>query len=288
MKLDFLVVTGLSGAGKSRCMDALEDIGFYCIDNMPPLLISKFVEVLLAKKDKYEKVAIVTDIRGGTNFNKIFDSMEVLKEQKCNCKILFINASDEVLICRFKETRRRHPLYNEKTGDSLSKAIQRERKILLPMQEKADYMIDTSYLSPAQLKQHITKMFLGNEIAGLHISCVSFGFKYGIPSEADLVFDVRCLPNPFYIENLKYQTGLDKPVCDFLIQYNETKKYISKLQNLIDYLIPLYCKEGKSQLMIAFGCTGGKHRSVFFAETMNKHILHEGYVSMSYHRDIKK
>ncbi len=285
--MDFVVVTGLSGAGKSRCMNALEDIGFYCVDNMPPLLISKFTELLLDAQDQHDKVAIVTDIRGGTKFSAIVSSLKSLKEQGCNCKILFIDANDDVLAHRYKETRRRHPLHGE-IGDSVYAAIKKERQILLPLREKADYVIDTSYLSPAQLKQRVTEMFLGNGIAGMHITCISFGFKYGLPAEADLVFDVRCLPNPFYVEELKPQTGLDRPVYDFVMQYEETKEYLAKLMDLTDYLIPLYCKEGKSQLMIAFGCTGGKHRSVVFAQNMNEHLLQAGYLSGVHHRDILK
>lgn len=285
--MDFVVVTGLSGAGKSRCMNALEDIGFYCVDNMPPLLISKFAELLLGAQEQHEKVAIVTDIRGGTKFSTIVSDMELLREQGCNCKILFIDAKDDVLARRYKETRRRHPLQGE-VGDSVYAAIQKERELLTPLHEQADYVIDTSYLSPAQLKQRVTELFLGSGSAGLHITCVSFGFKYGSPAEADLVFDVRCLPNPFYVEELKPQTGLDQPVYDFVMQYDETKEYLAKLMDLIDYLIPLYCKEGKSQLMVAFGCTGGKHRSVVFARNMHSHLLELGYVSGVHHRDILK
>lgn len=283
--MEFIIVTGLSGAGKSRCIDVLEDIGFYCVDNMPPLLITKFSELLLGAHEQHDKVAIVTDIRGGTNFHAILKSVDSLKQEGCNCKILFIDANDDVLLRRYKETRRRHPLMGE-NGDSVYDAVKYERELLQPLRERADYVIDTTYLSNAQFKERVTELFLGRGNAGMHITCVSFGFKYGLPTEADLVFDVRCLPNPFYVEELKHLTGLDGSVFDFVMESNETKEYLQKLTDLIDYLIPLYCKEGKSQLMVAIGCTGGKHRSVVFAQNIHNRLLHAGYHSSVHHRDI--
>lgn len=285
--MEFVIVTGLSGAGKSRCINVLEDIGFYCVDNMPPLLITKFSELLLDAQEQHNKVAIVTDIRGGTKFHTILKSMETMRQEGCNCKILFIDANDDVLVHRYKETRRRHPLLGE-NGDSIYEAVKRERALLQPLRQQADYVIDTSYLSPAQFKERVTELFLGNGNAGMHITCVSFGFKYGLPAEADLVFDVRCLPNPFYVEDLKHLTGLDGPVADFVMKSTQTKEYLQKLMELIDYLIPLYCKEGKSQLMVAVGCTGGKHRSVVFAQNIHNHLLQAGYHSSVHHRDILK
>lgn len=283
--MDFIIVTGLSGAGKSRCVNVLEDIGFYCVDNMPPLLITKFSELLLGAQGQHDKVAIVTDIRGGTNFNEILKSAAEMKQQGCNCKILFIDANDDVLARRYKETRRRHPLMSQ-SGDSVYDAVKRERELLEPLRDKADYVIDTTYLSPAQLKERVTELFLGNGNAGMHVTCVSFGFKYGLPAEADLVFDVRCLPNPFYVEELKHLTGLDSAVLNFVMESKDTKQYLQKLTDLIDYLLPLYCKEGKSQLMVAVGCTGGKHRSVVFAQNIHNRLLQSGYRSSVHHRDI--
>lgn len=285
--MEFVIVTGLSGAGKSGCINVMEDIGFYCVDNMPPLLISKFVEILLTSQEKHERVAIVTDIRAGTNFTPIFKSIDELNGRGLNCKLLFIDASDDVPVRRYKETRRRHPLMN---GDSSSvnEAVLTERELLMPLRKKADYVIDTTYTSASQLKQRIVDLFLENEKSGMHITCVSFGFKHGLPSDADLVFDVRCLKNPYYVEKLKRKTGLDTEVLDYVMDSDETREYLAKLTDLLDFTIPLYCKEGKSQLMIACGCTGGKHRSVVFAQQLYNHLKALEYNVGVQHRDILK
>ena len=285
--MEFLIVTGLSGAGKSRAVDALEDIGFYCVDNIPPKLIPTFYDLCAKAGDTFSRVAVVTDIRGGDMFSSLFETLDDLKNEDKHYRILFLDANDYVLINRFKETRRKHPLAENNLG-SLEQAVKLEREILRPVREKADYIIDTSFLSPAQLKERISNRFLGDASQALMVHCVSFGFKYGIPTEADLVFDVRCLPNPFYIEELKHLTGLDEPVYSYVMKWEQTKGVVQRLISLIDYMLPLYCDEGKSQLVIAIGCTGGKHRSVALAQLLYDHLLENGHRTSVNHRDIQK
>ena len=285
--MEFLIVTGLSGAGKSRAVDALEDIGFYCVDNIPPKLIPTFYDLCAKAGNTFSRVAVVTDIRGGDMFSSLFETLDDLRNEDKRYRILFLDANDFVLINRFKETRRKHPLAENNLG-SLEQAVKLEREILRPVREKADYIIDTSFLSPAQLKERISNLFLGDASQALMIHCVSFGFKYGIQTEADLVFDVRCLPNPFYIEELKPLTGLDEPVYSYVMKWEQTKGFVQRLISLIDYMIPLYCDEGKSQLVIAIGCTGGKHRSVALAQLLYDHLLEKGHRTSVNHRDIRK
>ena len=285
--MQFVIVTGLSGSGKSLAVNALEDIGFYCIDNMPPQLISKFAEISTQSDVKIDRVAIVADIRGGELFFSLADTVYELKEQGLDVKILFIDAADEVITKRYKETRRKHPL-DEAAHGSIQNAIEAERDILHSVRGYADYYIDTSFLSTSQLKEQINSMFLDNPDDSMLIKVMSFGFKYGAPNEADLPFDVRCLPNPFYIPELKQHTGQDKEVSEYVMSFEQSKGLLSKLKDLVDYLIPLYRSEGKSQLVIAFGCTGGKHRSVTFAEKMYEYILDSHLKVRIAHRDISK
>ena len=285
--MEFLIVTGLSGAGKSRAIDALEDIGFYCVDNMPPKLIIPFYELASQAKSSLSRVAVVTDIRGGNMFPSLFETLEELKSEDKEYKILFLDANDFVLINRFKETRRKHPLAENCLG-SLEQAVKLERDVLKPVREKADYIIDTSLLSTSQLKERISSLFLGDASDALMIHCVSFGFKYGIPSEADLVLDVRCLPNPFYVEDLRNLTGLDEPVYNYVMKWEQTQEFVNRFFNLIDYMIPLYCNEGKSQLVIAIGCTGGHHRSVALTQLLYNHLLEQDMRTSVNHRDIHK
>jgi RNase adapter protein RapZ len=282
----FVIVTGVSGAGKSRAVDALEDIGFYCVDNMPPALIPKFAELCMQTQGKITDIAIVTDVRGGELFNNLFEGLEELKKQGCDYKILFIDADDSVIIRRFKETRRKHPL--SEGGSSIGSALAQERKLLRPVRERADYIIDTTNLSPAQLKQRIAVLFLGDSKTGLIVNCMSFGFKYGTPTECDLVFDVRCFPNPFYVDELKKLTGLDGPVRDYVFASPKTQGFMLRLFDMVDYLLPLYAEEGKSQLVVGIGCTGGKHRSVAIADTLYKHLLEKGVRTAVNHRDIQR
>ncbi|MBE6839606.1 MAG: RNase adapter RapZ [Ruminococcus sp.] len=285
--MQFVIVTGLSGSGKSCAVNALEDIGFYCIDNMPPQLISKFAEISTQSDIKIERVAIVADIRGGELFFSLSESIEELKEQGIDVKILFFDASDDILVKRFKETRRKHPL-DEVVHGSIRRAVASERDILNSIRAVADYYIDTSYLSTAQLREQINGMFLENAGDSMLVKVMSFGFKYGAPNEADLLFDVRCLPNPFYIPELKHFTGEDSEVSDYVMSFEQSQELLSRLENLIDFLIPLYIQEGKSQLVIAFGCTGGKHRSVTFAEKIYGYLNDKNIRVRKSHRDISK
>ena len=285
--MDFVIITGLSGAGKSRAIDALEDIGFYCVDNMPPSLIPKFADLCYQSGGKVNRVAIVTDIRGGDFFEDFFQELDYMKSKEVKYKILFLDASDTVLINRYKETRRRHPLTDMFNG-SVELAIKAERKILMPARERADYVVDTSLLTAQQLKQKIMGIFSTSNTEGMLIDCMSFGFKYGIPAEADLVFDVRCLPNPFYIDELKLKTGLNKEVRDYVMQSEKSVELLARLTDLVDFLLPIYRDEGKSHLVIVVGCTGGKHRSVTFAENIYKHLSSMGLRTTVNHRDITK
>lgn len=285
--MDIVVVTGLSGSGKSRAINALEDIGYFCVDNMPPKLIATFTRLLMDSKEEKKKAAIVSDIRVGSYFKELFDAIEQLKNMGCEIKVLFLDSSDSVLIRRYKETRRKHPLLEE-CGGSVSQAIKKERELLQRAKTISDYVIDTSFMSPADLKNRISELFLENPINAMKVHCMSFGFKYGAPNDCDLMFDVRCLPNPFYVPDLKEHTGLEKPVRDFVLKWDEAQGLRTKLCDLVDYLVPLYEKEGKSQLVIAVGCTGGKHRSVVFAQLLNDHLEKNGCSVTVNHRDMNK
>lgn len=285
--MDFLIVTGLSGAGKSRAVDALEDIGFYCVDNMPPQLISKVAEICLAGNSQINRIAIVTDLRGGDMFYGLFEQLDELKDKGLEYKLLFLDASNQELVRRYKETRRRHPLADVVKG-GLEEAIRNERILLKPARERADYIIDTTHLSANELKQRMNNIFLDNIRNSMLVNVMSFGFKYGVPAEADLVFDVRCLPNPFYVDDLKPKTGLDEEVRNYVMDSEDSRKLLEKLKDLISFLIPLYQKEGKTQLMIGVGCTGGKHRSVTFAELLYQYLSDQNHNVRVLHRDIAK
>lgn len=285
--MELIIVTGLSGAGKSRTVNALEDIGFFCVDNMPPKLISKFVEIGMQSKGEIDRMAVVTDIRGGELFDGLFDELDLLRSKEFEYKLLFLTASDEVLIRRYKETRRKHPLVGT-LCNSLEEAVKQERKIMSHARERADYILDTSLMSNAQLKERICKLFLDNIATGMMINCMSFGFKYGDPTYADLVFDVRCLPNPFYVDELKHKTGLNAEVKEYVMKSSDSVTLFDKIKDLVDFLLPLYLNEGKSQLTVAFGCTGGKHRSVTFAELLYQYLTEKGNKTSVNHRDINK
>ena len=285
--MEFIILTGLSGAGKSVAMKNMEDIGYYCVDNIPPMLVSIFYELCEKSSDQHmKKIAVVTDIRAGDVFDDLFASLDKLKAANKKYKILFLDARDDVLLRRFKETRRKHPL--SENSVSTENAVLLERELLMPVKARADYVIDTSLLSTTQLKERITALFLGNVTLGLTVTCMSFGFKYGLPAEADLVFDVRCLPNPFYIPDLKPHTGLDSCVYDYVMQFEQSKGYAERMLGLVDFSLPLYRSEGKSQLVIAIGCTGGKHRSVTLTRVLYKHLLDDNQRTIVHHRDINK
>lgn len=288
--MNVVILTGLSGSGKSRAVDVLEDIGYYCVDNMPPKLIEKFAEFCTQTGGKITRIAIVVDIRGGDIFDDMFVAIDQMRGFGFRCSIVFLDSDDSVLVGRYKETRRKHPLMSDEAGSdaSLEQAIRTERRILESVKQRADFVIDTSLLSVSQLRERIINSFSDEPNAGILVNCMSFGFKFGIPSDADLVFDVRCLPNPFYIEELKEQTGLDPAVRDYVLKFPQATGLFERLTSLVEYLMPLYIEEGKSQLTIAVGCTGGKHRSVVFAELFLKWMRDRQIKSMVNHRDIEK
>ena len=286
MKL--LIVTGMSGSGKSSVMDVMEDIGFYCIDNIPPKLIPQFVDLCRKSETGIDKIAVAVDIRTGNMFAEIFYVWQTLKnERDVETKVLFIEANDEVIIQRYKETRRKHPL-DEQFNGNIHEAIKYEREQLVKLKEIADHYIETTGYSTARLKEEVRSLFLENTSDSMTIKVMSFGFKYGVPTEADLIFDVRCLPNPFYIESLRNHTGTEECIQKYVMASDDSKQFFQKLTDLIDFLVPLYVKEGKSQLVISFGCTGGKHRSITFAELMAEHLVKQNYKVQKYHRDITK
>ena len=282
----FIVITGISGAGKSLVANYLEDAGFYCIDNLPPLLIPKIAEICSQSYRKMDKIALVIDIRGGELLNDLFPALDALKKDGHTYEILFMEASDNVVIKRYKESRRSHPLDHE---GSLKKAIAEERRVLEKIKDHANYVIDTSNLTPKQLKEAITGIIVNSEeFGGLIINIISFGFKYGIPIECDLVFDVRFIPNPYYIESMKKHTGKHEDVRNYVLGMPETKEFNEKLNALLDFLIPNYVKEGKSQLVIGIGCTGGRHRSVVIADELMKTLTEKKHRVVIEHRDIDK
>lgn len=284
--MQFLIITGMSGAGKSLCVKYFEDIGFFCVDNLPPSLIPKFAEMCLQGQNKMEKIALIMDIRGGTMFLDLFPALETLAAYGISYQILFLEAQDHVLIQRFKETRRMHPLSQE---GRIADGIREERRILQAVKEKAHYIIDTSNLTPRQLRQEIVNLFVeGKPFSGLIISVTSFGFKYGVPIDCDLVFDVRFIPNPFYIDALKLLTGNDREVSDYVMSFHESCVFLTKLTDMLDFLIPNYVKEGKNQLVIGIGCTGGKHRSVTIANRLFDILKEKNSSIVLEHRDIEK
>ena len=286
--MEFLIVSGLSGAGKSTVMSILEDSGYFCVDNLPPVLIPKFAEVCLAGAGSYERVAMVCDIRAGEQFDGLFQAMDTLKAMEFRYKVLFVDADTAAIIQRYKETRRSHPLLAE-TG-SLSKAVERERAAMEPLRARADYIITTTTLPVRKLRGQVLDMFAPhrNTVSEMSISITSFGFKYGIPLEADLVFDVRFLPNPFYVAELRPLTGLDKGVADYVFATPSAQELMEHLRGLMDFLLPHFVEEGKSALVIAVGCTGGRHRSVAVTHALCEYIQGLGYGAGETHRDMTR
>ena len=284
MKL--LIVTGMSGAGKSTVLKFLEDYNFFCIDNLPPALMMKFAELCYEKGWEIEKVAVGIDIRGGKLFDDFFNALEELKANGYDNKILFLDASDNVLVKRYKETRRLHPLSK---GDTILAGITKERELLEDIKGKSDYIIDTSNILTRELKERIKKIFIDNmDFENLMITVNSFGYKYGIPMDSDLVFDVRFLPNPFYIAELKEFTGNDDPVYNYVMGFEESNQFLEKIVSLLEFLIPYYIREGKNQLVISIGCTGGKHRSVTLAKALGNELIRTGHSVIINHNDIEK
>lgn len=284
----FVIVTGMSGGGKATALKMLEDAGYYCVDNLPVLLIRDFVALLDQPASEYSKVALGLDVRAGQNFAETVELLDSIKESGHNFEILFMNASDAVLVKRYKETRRNHPL--AEAGDRIEDGINRERKALEKLIGKADYVIDTSNLLTRELKAELDRIFVNNEgYNSLMVNILSFGFKNGIPADADLVFDVRFLPNPFYIDELKLKTGLDEEVRNYVMSFPEAGEFIDKLADMLEFLIPLYVKEGKYKLVIGIGCTGGKHRSVTLAMKLYERMKNKGQYGLSLsHRDVNR
>lgn len=283
---DVIFLTGVSGAGKSTAMSFMEDIGYYCIDNMPAELISTFMN-LMDKSDKYNKIAIVTDVRSKGVFNAFCDVVDKLKYDNDNVKIIYLDIKNHVALKRYKLTRRKHP-FADKFSGSIEDALNYEKEVLAPVRLRADYVIDTSDLTSNQLRNRLTQILLGDDKDVMNINIVSFGFKHGIPNDADFVLDVRCLPNPYWVESMREKTGLDQEVYDYVFSFADAQKLLEKTISLLDFLNPLYIKEGKSQIVIAIGCTGGNHRSVAIAEALKKHFVrHWDNVSVN-HRDINR
>lgn len=281
----FIIVTGLSGAGKTEATRSLEDMGYFCVDNLPPKLIPKFAEACTQSQGKIDKVALVIDIRGGIFFDDLFESLNYLKNQDFKYEILFLDASDEVLVKRFKESRRSHPLA---PGSRVITGINQERTRLREVKDRADIIIDTSKYAIRDLREEMTKNYgdIKKSENDLSITVLSFGFKYGIPVDSDLVFDVRFIPNPFYIPTLKPFSGNDKPVKDYVLLQEETKDFLKITGEMLDFLIPNYKKEGKRQLIISIGCTGGRHRSVAIANSIYRNLIEKKYNASVEHRDI--
>ena len=279
----FLIISGMSGAGKSRAVATLEDLGYYCVDNLPIALIPRFAEVCLAATERYERVALVTDVRAGGDFQQLFDSLDSIRDMGCDYRILFLDTDTATLIRRYKETRRRHPLMDK--GVSMTAAIEKERTMLSALRNSADFVVDTTGLSAAGLRERLLALFSTETGAAFEVIVQSFGFKYGFPAEADLMLDVRCLPNPFYVPELKHKTGLDQEVVDFVMGHPEAQELLKRYESFLEYALPLYVKEGKSQLTIAVGCTGGKHRSITFARKIAEYCDALGYRPGVQHRD---
>lgn len=282
-----VIVTGISGAGKSTALKMLEDVGYFCVDNLPVPLLPKFMEMLILPGSEYTKVALGIDIRSSQKFVQLQETLEKLREKGVKFEILFLDASDQALIKRYKETRRSHPLAGEGRVD---KGIDEERRRLVFLKQQADYIIDTSQMLTRELRAEIHKIFVENKnYKNLYVMILSFGFKYGIPGDADLVFDVRFLPNPYYITELRPMSGNDAPVRDYVMNSETARIFLDKLTDMVQFLIPNYVAEGKNQLVIAIGCTGGKHRSVTLANALYYALeQEEGYGLKIEHRDIEK
>lgn len=283
----FVVVTGMSGGGKRTALKMLEDAGFYCVDNLPIPLLEKFVELIAMPNSEINKVALGLDVRSDQPFEEARKTLENLKKSGYMFEILFMDASNQVLLKRYKETRRMHPLSME---GRVEEGIYKEREILKSIKGEADYIIDTSNLLTRELKEEIDRIFVMNEeYNSLMVTILSFGFKNGIPADADLVFDVRFLPNPYYVDELKHQTGNDKSVQDYVMSFSEAEEFLTRLEDMVRFLIPNYVKEGKYQLVVGIGCTGGKHRSVTLANELYKRMKNQGNYGLKiYHRDEKQ
>lgn len=285
--MEFLIITGLSGAGKSRAADVLEDLEYYCVDNMPVALMTRFAELCMDTRGRYDRVALVTDVRERDGFDQLLSTLDELKAMDCPVHILYMDADARTLVRRYKESRRPHPLAGP--GVSVEQAIRREEELLAPIKARADYVLDSSKLTLGMLQNKLFAFFAGDgRKRDIDVTVMSFGFKHGIPLDADLVFDVRFLPNPYYVEELRPLSGLDRPVEDFVFSWQQTRDFLDKVQELIDFLLPLYIEEGKLSLTIGIGCTGGRHRSVAIAAALSRHLSEKGLSAVNVNRDMEK
>jgi UPF0042 nucleotide-binding protein len=286
--MEILIISGLSGAGKSSAATYLEDMGYFTMDNVPADIVLKFAAFCSQSDGRYDRVALVSDIRSGDrDFSGLLDAMDRLKQGGDVCRLLFVTADLETIIKRYKETRRRHPLMSD--GMSIEQAMHREEELLRPLRERADVVIDTTQMPAAKLRNELYRIFGDKSARGkLSVNVMSFGYKYGIPLEADLVFDVRFLPNPFYVPELKHKTGMDSEVYNYVFSFPQTKTFVERLEGLLSFLLPLYAEEGKSTLVIAVGCTGGHHRSVSVARCLTAYLSGLGYPAFENHRDMTR
>ena len=285
--MEFLIITGISGAGKTRAADVLEDLDYYCVDNMPVALMTRFAELCLDTRGRYEKVALVTDIRDREGFGELPNTIEELRKMECDVRILYMDADVPTLVRRYKESRRPHPL--AEMGMSTEDAVHREEELLAPIKRSADYVVNSSSMTLGVLQNRLFSLFAGEgRKRGLDVTVMSFGFKHGIPLDADLVFDARFLPNPFYVDELRPLSGLDRPVAEFVFSHPQTRSFLEKLEDMISFLLPYYIEEGKLTLTIAIGCTGGRHRSVALASALHKHLVANNVSSVNINRDIDK
>ncbi len=283
--MDFIILTGRSGAGKSQAANTLEDLGYYCIDNMPAALLSRFHEIYTASPGKYNKLAFIMDMRGEVEFDTLLSELSRMKQDGNHYRILYLDCSDAVIINRYKEHRRVHPIAAQ-MGVSVAEALEIEAKTLAPLRAASDVILDTTHLTTMQLREKVRALLSDEHETGLLVNCMSFGFKYGILAEADLVFDARCFPNPFYVPELRERTGLEDAVRDYVFAAPQSGQFLKKLTELLLFLMPQYAEEGKTQLTVAIGCTGGKHRSVAFTEALRATLCDAGVNAIAMHRDM--
>jgi len=281
-----VIVTGMSGAGKSHAANVLEDMGYYCVDNLPTALLPRFAEFCISAQGKYEKVALVTDIREGDIAGPLIEAVDVIERMGCECRIVYLEASVDAIVRRYKESRRPHPL--AESGELITHTIEREMQMLSLLRERADHIIDTTTLKSSLMVDLLSGYLEGGAKRSMRVEVLSFGFKYGVPNEADLIFDVRFLPNPYYVEDLRPQTGLDLPVRDYVFSFDMTHEFLERLMPVFEFLLPAYAEEGKSALVIGIGCTGGRHRSTAIASEIAKRIGEMDYEVSLFHRDVEK
>jgi len=285
--MDIVIISGISGAGKSRVAAVLEDMDFYCVDNMPLQMMPKFAELCIATQGRYERVALVTDIRALKNIDELFQTFDEMRELGCVITLIFVEAETETIIRRYKETRRRHPL--DTSGSNLADAVESEKLMLAPIRDKADEVIDSTGLTLSKLQRHLNLLFMEEQDnKALNVTIKSFGFKYGLPVEADILFDVRFMPNPFYIPELKPKTGLDIAIKDYVFGFEQTNDFMKRFTEILDLLLPYYIDEGRRYFVVCFGCTGGKHRSPAMAEALMEYLSEQGYPVDCIHRDLER